>query len=77
LSIEATEVLKSYPKYFNKKIQKILEIDEDPFDFEGLRYIKSVDESKALNEDLHPKVIISASGYGRCRKSKASYQKQY
>jgi metallo-beta-lactamase family protein len=62
LSIEATEVLKKYPKYFNKKIQKLLETDEDPFDFEGLRYIKSVEESKALNEDLHPKVIISASG---------------
>jgi len=62
LSIEATDVLKKFPKYFNKKIQKILEVDDDPFDFEGLRYIKSVEESKALNEDLHPKVIISASG---------------
>lgn len=62
LSIEATEVLKKYPSYFNKKIQRILEVDDDPFDFEGLRYIKSVEESKALNEDLHPKVIISASG---------------
>ena len=62
LSIEATEVLKSFPKYFNKKIQKILEVDKDPFDFEGLKYIKSVEESKALNEDLRPKVIISASG---------------
>jgi len=62
LSIEATDVVKMFPKYFNKKIQKILEVDDDPFDFEGLRYIKSVEESKALNEDLHPKVIISASG---------------
>jgi metallo-beta-lactamase family protein len=62
LSMEATEVLKKFPKYFNKKIQKILEVDDDPFDFEGLRYIKSVEKSKALNEDLHPKVIISASG---------------
>ena len=62
LSIEATDVLKKFPKYFNKKIQKILEVDDDPFDFEGLRYIKTVEESKALNEDLHPKVIISASG---------------
>jgi metallo-beta-lactamase family protein len=62
LSIEATDVLKKFPKYFNKKIQKILEVDDDPFDFEGLRYIKSVEESKALNEDMHPKVIISASG---------------
>ncbi len=62
LSIEATDVVKMFPKYFNKKIQQILEVDDDPFDFEGLRYIKSVEESKALNEDLHPKVIISASG---------------
>jgi len=62
LSIEATDVVKMFPKYFNKKIQKILEVDDDPFDFEGLRYIKTVEESKALNEDLHPKVIISASG---------------
>jgi metallo-beta-lactamase family protein len=62
LSIEATEMLKKFPKYYNKKIQRILEVDDDPFDFEGLRYIKTVQESKALNEDMHPKVIISASG---------------
>jgi len=62
LSIEATEVVKSFPKYFNKTIQRVLEVDDDPFDFEGLRYIKTVEESKALNEDVHPKVIISASG---------------
>jgi metallo-beta-lactamase family protein len=60
--MEATEMLKKFPKYYNKKIQRILEVDDDPFDFEGLRYIKSVHESKALNEDMHPKVIISASG---------------
>ncbi len=62
LSIEATEMLKKFPKYYNKKIQRILEVDDDPFDFEGLRYIKTVEESKSLNEDMHPKVIISASG---------------
>ena len=62
LSIEATDIVKMFPKYFNKKIQKILEVDDDPFDFEGLRYIKTVEESKALNEDMHPKIIISASG---------------
>jgi metallo-beta-lactamase family protein len=62
LSMEATEMLKKFPRYYNKKIQRILEVDDDPFDFEGLRYIQSVHESKALNEDMHPKVIISASG---------------
>lgn len=34
----------------------------DMFRFPGLRICESVDESKALNEDKTPKVIISASG---------------
>ena len=41
LSIEATEVVKRYPEYFNKQIQKILKTDEDPFSFKGLKYIKN------------------------------------
>ena len=62
LSKEATEVLKNYPQYFNKKIRKIMESDKDPFDFKGLNFIKSVDESKNLNNLPQPCVIISASG---------------
>ena len=62
LSREATEVLKNYPAYFNKRIRKVMESDSDPFDFKGLKFIKTVDESKALNELRQPCVIISASG---------------
>ncbi|MFT3675717.1 MAG: MBL fold metallo-hydrolase [Chitinophagaceae bacterium] len=62
LSIEATEVVKSYPAYFNKTIQKILQSDNDPFSFKGLKYIKTVEQSKALNYLNGPMVIISASG---------------
>ncbi|MDP4264414.1 MAG: MBL fold metallo-hydrolase, partial [Bacteroidota bacterium] len=62
LSIEATEVVKHYPAYFNKTIQKIMESDNDPFSFRGLKYIKTVDQSKALNFQAGPMVIISASG---------------
>ncbi|TAH14525.1 MAG: MBL fold metallo-hydrolase [Sphingobacteriia bacterium] len=62
LSGEATAVLKNFPNYFNKKIQKIMETDADPFDFKGLKFIKTVDESKHLNELGQPCVIISASG---------------
>lgn len=62
LSIKATEIVKHYPQYFNKTIQKILQNDNDPFSFKGLRYIKTVDESKALNYKDGPFVIISASG---------------
>ena len=62
LSIAATEIVKSYPQYFNKAIQKILETDNDPFSFKGLKYIKSVNDSKLLNYRDQPCVIISASG---------------
>ncbi len=62
LSKEATELLKSYPQYFNKRIRKIMEADKDPFDFEGLTFIKTVEESKRLNDLPQPCIIISASG---------------
>ena len=62
LSIEATEMVKQYPQYFNRKIQRILETDRDPFSFKGLKYIKNVEESKLLNFRKQPCVIISASG---------------
>jgi metallo-beta-lactamase family protein len=64
LSIEATEVVKRYPQYFNKTIQKIMQSDNDPFSFKGLKYIKTVDQSKMLNFRNGPMVIISASGMG-------------
>ncbi|MEO8860181.1 MAG: MBL fold metallo-hydrolase RNA specificity domain-containing protein, partial [Ginsengibacter sp.] len=62
LSFEATQVIKSYPQYFNSRIQKILMSDKDPFDFAGLHFTKSVEESKSLNYLNEPCVIISASG---------------
>lgn len=62
LSTSITEVVKNYPQYFNKTIQKLLQSDDDPFHFEGLRYIDSVEESKLLNYRNEPCVIISASG---------------
>lgn len=62
LSVDATQIVKRYPQYFNKTIQKILESDNDPFGFKGLKFVKSVDESKMLNFRNGPMVIISASG---------------
>lgn len=62
LSVEATQIVKRYPQYFNKTIQKILLSDNDPFGFKGLKFIKTVDESKMLNFRNGPFVIISASG---------------
>lgn len=62
LSGEATALLKKYPQYFNKRIRKVMESDEDPFHFKGLHFIQQAEDSKRLNELTQPCVIISASG---------------
>ena len=62
LSQKATDVIKSYTRHFNEKLQKVLQIDEDPFHFEGLKYVETVDDSKQLVQYDQPCVIISASG---------------
>ncbi|MEO6682806.1 MAG: MBL fold metallo-hydrolase [Ginsengibacter sp.] len=62
LSLEATEIIKKYPEDFNARVQKILLKDEDPFQFRGLKLVRSVEESKSLNFKKNPMVIISASG---------------
>ena len=62
LSSKATAIIKSYPQYFNARIQKVLQNDDDPFNFKGLKFTKSVDDSKMLNYLKDPCVIISASG---------------
>lgn len=62
LSGEATALLKKYPQYFNKRIRKVMESDDDPFHFKGLHFIQQAEDSKRLNELTQPCVIISASG---------------
>jgi len=62
LSSKATAVIKKYKDEFNERLQQVLEVDHDPFDFPGLRYIDSVEDSRKLTDATQPCVIISASG---------------
>ncbi len=62
LSLETTHVIKKYPTLFNERLQKVLEIDDDPFDFPGLRFTQHVEESKQIAHLQGPCIIIAASG---------------
>lgn len=62
LSLKVTEIVKKYRNYFNADVQHLIRDDDDPFSFHGLKYIKSVEESKMLNYYKGPCVIISSSG---------------
>ncbi len=62
LSVNATQVYGSHPECFDDALNEYLLIDDNPFGFNDLNYIRSVDESKALNASQEPAVIISSSG---------------
>jgi metallo-beta-lactamase family protein len=62
LSEKATMVLKEHPEVYNKAVNEVLKVDNDPFAFKGLRFVQSTEESIALNNDPRPCVIISSSG---------------
>lgn len=62
LSEKATMVLKDHTEVYNNRVQQILKYDDDVFQFKGLKFIQSVEESVSLNDDPRPCVIISSSG---------------
>ena len=62
LAISATEVFKENMDLFNEETQKIINSGDNPLEFNGLKFTKTADESKALNASNESAIIISASG---------------
>ena len=62
LAIKLTEVYQKYPDYFNKDVSYIIASDADLFNFPGLQYMRTSEDSKRINDVPPPKVIIAGSG---------------
>ena len=62
LAISATEVFKENTDLFDEETQQEIRRGDNPLEFPGLKFTRTSDESKALNEDTTPSIIISASG---------------
>ncbi len=62
LSVNATEVFRKHPECYDEDARAMLHADGDPFGFGRLEYVKTTEESKALNAIEYPCIIISASG---------------
>jgi metallo-beta-lactamase family protein len=62
LTVKLTDVFRMHPECFDSETRKLLLEGDSPFDFEGLRYVSSVEDSKAIDRSDDPCVIISASG---------------
>jgi len=62
MAAAATEVFRRNVQDFDNDFKKLVLSGDDPLNFDNLIIIENVEESKQLNADKEPKVIISASG---------------
>lgn len=62
LAISATEVFRDNTNLFEPEVQEEIMKGDNPLEFPGLQFTRTADESKALNADTRPSIIISASG---------------
>jgi metallo-beta-lactamase family protein len=63
LAVNASDIFRRHPECFDAETRQFVEEARHPaLDFKMLTYVRSVEESKALNARKEPMVIISASG---------------
>ncbi|MCQ2286073.1 MAG: MBL fold metallo-hydrolase [Bacteroidales bacterium] len=62
LAVSATNIFRLHSDCFNEDMREFIAQEPDPFGFEKMHYVRSIDDSKNLNTYNRPCVIISASG---------------
>jgi len=62
LASDITDAFEYHANYMNEKISQAINNGESPFAFLNLKYIRDQKESKALNNDRRPMIIIAGSG---------------
>ncbi len=62
LAVGITEVFRLHPECLDEEARALLEGGDSPFEFPGLRYVSSVEDSMAIDMQKEPCIVISASG---------------
>ena len=62
LSIAGTEVYRKHHQLLNDEAQSFFKQFGDEFEFEGLRYVETLKESKQISNYFEPCIIISSAG---------------
>lgn len=62
LSLKATNIYTKHRECYDEESSDILRQGVDPMKFPGLKFIETPEQSKALNDEPGPHVIIAASG---------------
>ncbi len=62
LTVKITDIFRLHPECYDAETLAAISGADSPFEFDSLRYVSTVDDSKAIDGDPRPCVIISASG---------------
>ena len=62
LAIKATEIFKRNPAYLDAETQAYFNRGEDPLSLPNLRFTLSTDQSREINDQSGPAIVIAASG---------------
>ncbi len=63
LAVNASEIFHRHPECYDSETRAFIDEHHHPaLDFESLTYVRSVEESKALNHAKGPMIILAASG---------------
>jgi len=62
MAAEATEIFRNNAQVYDDEMRDFILHGDHPLDFKNLHFTKTTDESRMINFDPSPKIIISASG---------------
>jgi metallo-beta-lactamase family protein len=62
MAVDVTEVFRRHPECFDDETWQLLTSGRSPLRFPGLQMVRSVAESKAINERNEPAIIMATSG---------------
>ncbi|MBQ9972513.1 MAG: MBL fold metallo-hydrolase [Firmicutes bacterium] len=62
MSVKATEVFMKNAQVYDDDMKSYILKGDNPLDFKNLNFSLSTDQSRAINDNKEPKIIISASG---------------
>ncbi len=62
LAVNATTIFGAHPECYDSELHQYLLVDDNPFGFNNLTYVRDVEISKSLNNTDEACIIISSSG---------------
>jgi metallo-beta-lactamase family protein len=62
LAVNATDIFRRHPECYDEETKEFLLNNEDPFGMKQLHYVRTVEDSKRLNDIKGSCIIIAASG---------------